>query len=220
MGAEVAKAAVVYARHLSGAPFRVLVAMALSTLDKPKDGKPASLYFAGWEPLALVLGYDDCDRHSPGEQAVKRAISTLRKEGHITPLGTARIGTRQTYLIHPGGLRAGQKVTGGAGQKVTGKSRSESDPGAGHQMYGLGPIEEQGQDLLQDTHSISQPSPKTARDDKSAKDEGVVERWKDERCEHGHLVRNDTCATCAEWRHVSATNTERPILRLIEGETA
>lgn len=31
---------------------------------------------------------------------------------------------------------------------------------------------------------------------------------------------NDTCAQCAETRHLMAGATPRPVLRLIEGETA
>lgn len=104
MGIEIVKASVVYGKRLSGNAYKVLIAMSLSALDRPKEGRPASLYFGGWDALAVSLGYDDADRGTSGHNAVARAIRELRKERHISPMVDARRGWRQSYLVHPGGL--------------------------------------------------------------------------------------------------------------------
>ena len=106
MGVEIVKAAVVYGKSLSGNAYKVLVCMSLSALDRPSNGRPASLYWGGWDALALALGYENADRQSSGENAVARAVRELKKGRHITPMTDAGRGTRQSYMVHPGGLQA------------------------------------------------------------------------------------------------------------------
>lgn len=104
MGIEIVKASIVHGKRLSGNAYKVLVVMAMSALDKPKDGRPASLYWGGWDALAVALGYDDAARGSAGHNAVARAVRELKKARHVTGMGEARTGSRQSYLVHPGGL--------------------------------------------------------------------------------------------------------------------
>src|SRR5690349_24921652 len=98
MGVEIVKAAMVHGRRLSGNGYKVLIAMSMQALDRPKEGKPASLYFGGWGTLAESMGYPESsasDRNTAGHKAVKRAIRELRDSSHITPLLEACRGTRQ-----------------------------------------------------------------------------------------------------------------------------
>lgn len=106
MGVEIVKASTVYGRRLSGNAYKALVAMSLSALDKPHNGRPASLYWAGWDALAIALGHENADRNSAGHNAVARAIRELRDAKHITPMVDAGRGTRQSYLVHPGGIKS------------------------------------------------------------------------------------------------------------------
>lgn len=101
------KAAVVYGSRLSGNAYKVLICMSLQALDRPKEGRPASLYFGGWGVLQAALGYDEGGPKSAGHTAVKRAVRELRDGKHITPMVTAARGNRQSYLVHPGGIGKG-----------------------------------------------------------------------------------------------------------------
>lgn len=167
MGIELVKLVSLHGASLSGNAFKVLNRMAMTALDSPKDGRPDRLYFNGWEPLAMALGYADGDvsHGSPGFQSVKRALATLRKEGFVEPLGEARTGTRQTYRVCVGLVSGGQKVTPCGGQKVIPTWGSESDPSGGRKVTPLGHTKDPGQDLTQDRHDDSQPSRTYARDD-------------------------------------------------------
>ena len=107
VGVEIVKASIVYGSRLSGNAYKVLVAMAMSALDKPSNGRPASLYWGGWDGLAVCLGHDGAERNSQGHKAVKRAIKELREGLHISPMHDAHRGVAQTYMVHPGGLGKG-----------------------------------------------------------------------------------------------------------------
>lgn len=122
VGIEIVKAAAVYGNRLSGNAYKVLVAMSVSALDKPSNGRPASLYWGGWDSLALTLGHEDATRNSSGHKAVKRAIKELRDGQHISPMTTAARGSRQSYMVHPGGLKGDQNgpVKGGQSDPVKG----------------------------------------------------------------------------------------------------
>lgn len=226
MGVELVK--LVFANHsdLPGNSFKVLGYMALTALDRPNaKGQQPNLYFEGWEPLARILrkpwGEPGTKERKSAEEAVRRALAPVAKAGAIARLNEARTGTRQCYSLRLWELAF--SPTESVGQHPTEKQGQEP-----HGFVGNSPSEKQGPrtelgtkaGLTSGHTSTSQPSPKTARDKSGAKDEGVSERWKDERCDHGHLVRNDTCATCAENRHDLSGIMPRPVLRLIEGETA
>jgi len=178
MGIEIVKAAAVYGRRLSGNAYKVLIAMSLQSLDRPKDGRPASLYFGGWGALQAALGYDEGGPKSAGHTAVKRAVRELRDGKHITPMVTAARGNRQSYLVHPGGI--GKGVT--SDPQSTEERGSLSDPKRGSdQTLKGGQIptergslsdpprkEQEGQGLTQDIDLIRRPEPQEAALDAAA----------------------------------------------------
>jgi hypothetical protein len=160
VGVEIVKAAVVCGRSLSGNAYKVLVSMSLQALDKPKDGRPAGLYFGGWAALQNALGYEEGGPDTKGHTAVKRAVRELRDGGHITPMVTAARGTRQSYLVHPGGINKGVSTDPKRGSLSDPKRGSESDPKGGHSATLLGHIEE-GRGLTQDISIAHEPQPQT-----------------------------------------------------------
>lgn len=226
MGVDLVKLVFANHRDLPGNSFKVLAFMALTALDRPNaKGQQPNLYWYGWENLALILGKTwgepGTKERRSAEEAVRRALAPIVKSGAIARLNEARTGTRQCYS-----LRLWEKAV--SPTKSVGQDPTEKQGQEPHGFVGNSPTEKQGPrtDLgqragLTSGHtSTSQPSPKTARDESGAKSDGVGERWRDERCDHGHLVRNDTCTQCAETRHLTAPMTERPVFRLITGETA
>jgi hypothetical protein len=84
--------------------------MAHSALDEGSNGRPSRLYFAGWEPLALVLGREiprpepDTEEASRARrlasETVRRAIRDLVDAGLVEPLAVAYRGNRQTYRLN------------------------------------------------------------------------------------------------------------------------
>jgi hypothetical protein len=89
--------------------YLVLVYMCSTAMDRERpDGTPGRLYFAGWKPLAVVLGYpramDDGPLERPAERAVARAIRELRQAGLIglaEPYTQRRFNAR-VYVIRLG----------------------------------------------------------------------------------------------------------------------
>lgn len=158
------KAAVVYGSRLSGNAYKVLVAMSLSALDKPKEGRPASLYWGGWDALAITLGYDNADRGSAGHNAVARAVRELRKGRHVTPMNDARTGVRQSYMVHPGGLPGGGQGEQNAhaeGEQNAHTVREQNAHASVSKM--LTPRKEQGSTgLNEDIDLIRRPEPQEA----------------------------------------------------------
>lgn len=166
------KAAAVCGRSLSGNAYKVLIAMSLQALDKPKDGRPAGLYFGGWGALQAALGYEEGGPKSAGHTAVKRAVRELRDAKHITPMVVAARGSRQSYLVHPGGI--GMGVT--TDPQPAGERGSPSDPKRGsEQTLKGGQIrpergslsdpprkEQEGRGLTQDIELIRRPEPQEA----------------------------------------------------------
>lgn len=67
-------------RSVSPAAYLVFLVMCQTAYDTPQRNHPARLYYAGWEPLALALGYDlDADGKLPptAERAVARRVEEL-----------------------------------------------------------------------------------------------------------------------------------------------
>lgn len=187
MGVEIVKAVAGHpaTSKLSGNAFKVLVAMALQALDKPKDGRPAGLYFGGWGSLQIALGYEEGGPGSSGHTAVKRAVRELRDGKHITAMVTAVRGTRQSYLVHPGGLLGvttdpqspedrGSPSDPKRGSLSDPKRGSESAPNGGHPVTLLGHIEE-GRGLIKDEQLTSATEVQTAP---SKKHKAEVDRHK------------------------------------------
>lgn len=59
---------------------RVVLA-AMASVAHDQDDQP--VYFAGWEPLALALGYADPQPNSDAQRAVTRALRCLTDAGLI-----------------------------------------------------------------------------------------------------------------------------------------
>ena len=76
--------------NISARAFDVLARMCLTALDKPNGDNPGRLYFGGWIPLAMMLGYDAPNEGEPlaknSEEAVRRAIKELTDAGLIKRL--------------------------------------------------------------------------------------------------------------------------------------
>lgn len=190
--------------RLSGNAYKALVAMALQALDKPKDGRPAGLYFGGWQTLMVALGYEPDGIDSAAHTAVKRAVGELKKAGHISPMLTAARGTRQSYLIHPGGL--GKGVTSDPQSSTESRSLSDpkrgsssdpkrgsvGDPNGGHSATLLGRSEE-GEGLTQDrTPTVATSTTGSAVASKNAAEKSGVGIGN-----HAHVgAHDDDCELC------------------------
>ncbi len=111
MGASNVK--LVYAQwgHLADRPFRLLVHMALVTLDDDRDGRPARRYWQGREALAGALGRslpspddttDDARaRRAAAFEAVRSALKSLVDAGAVARGDSvARSGHRAEYVLH------------------------------------------------------------------------------------------------------------------------
>ena len=91
---------VIYAtwgRILHGTAFRLLVHMALTA----KDADNPPMYWAGRDGMAQALGKDD---DPAGHQAVKRALSVLKREGAVKLNRAPRKGkyaTRWEIILQP-----------------------------------------------------------------------------------------------------------------------
>ena len=100
MGIDLTKQLFVrHAHDLTASEVVVLGYMCVTALDKENGkGQPARLYFGGWEPLALALGYDELS--DAAKTKVKRAVKGLRARGLIKPMvAHAKTGERQVYRI-------------------------------------------------------------------------------------------------------------------------
>lgn len=98
MGANLVAQVLTSWAHLPDRPFRVLVRMALTALDKPQNGHPAHVYFAGWELLALTLRSDGGTEQSR-KRAIARAVSDLIDEGAIERADAGRTGHKAVYRL-------------------------------------------------------------------------------------------------------------------------
>jgi len=128
MGASNVGAAFIVGKDLSHSAKLVLLRMALVSLDSDKPPR----YFAGWELLALSLGYDvppPTDSSPAAKKSrdgirrnVRRAVKELEASGLISsPWGIesrARVGRRAEYHLH---LDALSRVTSPTTLTVTPK---------------------------------------------------------------------------------------------------
>lgn len=96
--------------HLPAGPFKLLVRMAVTALDKPNaKGQPAAVYWGGWADLALALSRDVPDDNGTPEIArrrkyirdeVIRHTTALTKAGAIKPAVDKPVrGTKQTWIL-------------------------------------------------------------------------------------------------------------------------
>lgn len=163
-------AKVVAARHggLDGNSYKVLIYMALVALDQPNGkGQPAGLYFGGWEPLALALGWElpaDDDKSPEANRRRRKlrnyvvtALGKLRERGLIEPQERARTGVRQRYRLNLDSTPAsGAQSTPASGAHLDPSEWGDSTPASGAPRT----HEEQGEDLPQDstTHPSASPT--------------------------------------------------------------
>lgn len=91
--------------HLPDQQWRVLVRMAHTALDQPRDGQPAATYYGGHELLARTLRRE---YPPPGKardnvlRDVRRIAAGLAAAGAIKPIDTGqpiRQGNGRTYLL-------------------------------------------------------------------------------------------------------------------------
>lgn len=171
MGVDLTKQ--LFARHaadLTAGELVVLGYMCLVALDKENGkGQPPGLYFGGWEPLAIALGYDGLNEAA--KTKVKRAVRGIRDRGLVKPMvAHAKTGERQVYRITfaTGG---GRIQTPNRGSEVDPQEGVTSRPNRGSEVDP--PRTELGQteDLLQDIQLPSATESQTARGDGEAKDE-------------------------------------------------
>jgi hypothetical protein len=93
MGARNVSACFTLWPHLPHGPFRLLVGMALQSLDAPsKEGRPARVFFGGEDALVDFLG----ESH---RATAYRALSALREAGAIEVLDHGRQGHRAVYKL-------------------------------------------------------------------------------------------------------------------------
>lgn len=92
MGARNVSAAFLLWPHLPHGAFRLLVGMALQSLDQPsKEGRPARVYYGG--EVAMVEAFGRSRR------SMYQALETLRKEGAVEVLDSGRHGHRAVYRL-------------------------------------------------------------------------------------------------------------------------
>ena len=116
MGARNVSAAFAMWAHLDHAPFRVLVGMALMSLDQASaEGRPARVYFGGEDALVELLGRS--------RSAAYRALGTLRKEGAVEVVDVGRKGHRAVYKLALDPLDRSHSVA----LSATSKGRGERD---------------------------------------------------------------------------------------------
>lgn len=105
MGANLVTQVLAHWTHVSDRAFRVLTRMAVTALDKPKDGKPANIYHGGRELLAMSLrsGKGSMDTRY---RSVKRAVAELSEAGAIQHLRSGWAGQNAVYRLTLGGTQA------------------------------------------------------------------------------------------------------------------
>jgi len=178
MGIELVKAVSALGAHLPARPFKVLLRMALVALDRPSDGRPARLYFGGWEVLAFAMGYDvpaenKADaavtaRRAKLQEYVRLAVQQIDKAGLIDRLVEhPRDGDRQVYRLCLDPASAPSIQGGSSPLERGGLSPLRKGVLQPPQIEGLSPLEKGGprkdiggtEDLPQDSTTHSSLSP-------------------------------------------------------------
>ena len=221
-----------WGRRLDGCAFRLLVHMSLTALDS--DNPP--MYWAGRDGMAAALGRDD---DAAGRQAVKRALSVLKREGAVKVASKAvkgRSATRWEIVLAPPlgyGNRTPitKKPRGGAkgdGTETVPQSGTESDPigvrNPTHWGTETDPqrttrtTEERGEEEIS---SLTQVSPR-ARDEKAPKDEMTIHPIDAKRIVREFIDRGGVLADLLHDAPEGLTRTQRDIYAatLITEETA
>lgn len=99
--------------HLPAGPYKVLMRMAIRSLDTPNGDKPAAHYWHGWTDLAAALNRKLPDPEDMSPEAARKR-KTIRDEisRHCTTLD--RLGAVERLVDSPGrGTRQVWKLTPG-----------------------------------------------------------------------------------------------------------
>jgi hypothetical protein len=174
VGIELVRLALMYhAASISGRAFKVLAYMASTALDRPNDkGQPVRLYFAGWEPLARVIGQDPDGNPRAAYEQVRRTLRELERAGVIERLVShPHTGRAQTFRLHVGPSFGVAAATKTEGQSPPEQRGSHHRDGGADATETEGPRTHTGtsKDLSED----STPSPPSASTDR-ARDRGAA----------------------------------------------
>lgn len=104
MGARNAKAVGLAWPGLPDRPWRVLLWMALTSLDEDKGERAARTYYAGHAAIAEMLGLDP--KSTSDLRVVRRAVAHLVRAGALVPLHAAGNGRTAVYVVCTASLRA------------------------------------------------------------------------------------------------------------------
>lgn len=115
MGANLVAQVLTRWTHVSDRAFRVLVRMALTALDKPKDDAPAATYFAGRELLAMTLRTEGGTEQSR-YRAVAKVIAELIEARAIERTDSGRTGHNAVYRLTLGATESAAETPDQGGQ--------------------------------------------------------------------------------------------------------
>lgn len=102
MGASNVMAVFARFRHLPHRPFRMLVFMAVVSLDNEAGGVPAATFFGGSESLAESIGYsreDFRERRRTILPAISKTIHELIQAGAVERVADAAPGRAAVYRL-------------------------------------------------------------------------------------------------------------------------
>jgi hypothetical protein len=228
MGAELVGLVLVRWTHVSDRAFRILIRMALTALDSPKDGNPAATYRGGRDLLAMSLRTDKGTLETR-YRAVKRAIAELSEAGAIQHIHGGWAGQRAVYRLTLQGARAidaDPSVPERKGGQIDPPKGGRIDPPVGG-LYNVErgasetpprnheePIQERGQEESVDL----QPSCNAPRATASDPAEPISPPLRPARCPHGFApkARPDGRPACALCRVAE----DRPATALPDGHMA
>jgi hypothetical protein len=188
MGASLVGEVLARWTHLPDRQFRILLRMAHTALDNPKDDQPARLYFGGHVLLAMTLRtpypYGD-DQESDRARAtihrhVREAVAGLIEQSAIERHGTAHTGHQQDYWIT---LRTGPEKASTAGPEKAPRQARRRPPRGGPEKASQGTTTGTTQDLSQDTNTsvrtdleVGGHTPATSEEDQRSPTEVERER--------------------------------------------
>jgi hypothetical protein len=98
MGATLVTQVLAYWTDVSDPAFRILIRMAVTALDAPSNGRPAAVYHAGRELLAMTFRSQKGSERTRN-RAVAKAIAELTELGAIEHLLTGWAGQRAVYKL-------------------------------------------------------------------------------------------------------------------------
>jgi len=198
MGVENVQAALAVSHDIRAVrDLRILLHMAMRSLDKPNGkGQQPYLYYGGEDEL-LVAAYGPRESYPRSNLThVRESMKRLRDAGLIEPLNQARRGTRQTWRqAYAAGFVSGDSLPG-SGTKASPVQEQLASPVREQNVPKPGSPrrdQEEGQESLARTSPVDQEPSRTyaGADVASESDVDGVERG------HAFAGRpDDSCLTC------------------------